>query len=264
VRWVVALAAAGLCLAPSASRADEASACARAYEHGQQLRMAGRLSAAAKELATCVADCPAVLAKDCRTWQGELVRETPKLTVRVLGSDGCEAKSVRLRLDDERESFGPGQRIDVDPGKHKLTALPLQGAAHDEVFSVSLGEDKALDVLLDGKACNSPGASAPIPPAESPAATRPTPVLTWILGGVGVAAVGAFAGFGAWGLSQRGDLDDRCKPSCPGEDVDAMYRTYLVADISLAIGVVALAAASIVYLTRPSVPATRSADAASR
>lgn len=98
-------------------------------------------------------------------------------------------------------------------------------------------------------------------PASPSTGSRPVPTAVWILGGIGIAGVGSFLGFGLSGLSQRSDLDDRCKPSCPANDVDAMQRTYLIADISLAVGAVALAAALFVYFTRPVVsgPASRQA-----
>lgn len=232
------------------AHADE-EACMRAYEHGQQLRMAKKLSGASEEFSTCVAECPASLATDCRTWIGEIEREMPKITVRVVGSDGCEVKRAHLSLDERRESFVPNARTSVDPGRHTLRVSPLGGPAREQLVVVAIGDDKRVDALVDMKACEAAAPAAPprVMPESPP--SRPVPTLTYVLGGVGVAGLVGFGAIGAYGLSQQGDLDDRCKPSCPEGDVDAMRRTYLVADISLAIGVVGVVGAAILYLTRP-------------
>lgn len=51
----------------------------------------------------------------------------------------------------------------------------------------------------------------------------------------------------AW--SQKGTLDD-CKGTCSERDVDTMERTFAIADVALVTGVIALAAAAVVYLVR--------------
>src|SRR5262249_40486702 len=95
--------------------------------------------------------------------------------------------------------------------------------------------------------------SAPSPAPLSPAMdTRPTAGTVYALGGVGVAALGVFSGFAISGLSARGDLDEKnCRPNCPEADLDVVRGRFLVADISLGVSVVALGAATLVYLMRP-------------
>lgn len=247
---IVALFAAG------AARADQA-ACTHAYERGQQLRLAGKLSAAADELATCVAECPGVFAKDCRTWQGEVAAEMPRITFRVTGRDGCELKTVRLRVDDSTATLQPGAATALDPGKHRLTVTPLAGPSHEELFTAAASEERVVSVVVDVAACAAPPPAAREPKTES----RPVPTLTYVLGGIGVAGLAAGGIFGGWGLAQKGDLDRTCKPSCPGADVDAMYRTFLVADISAAVGLVGLAGAAVAFLLRPTVEASGRASA---
>jgi hypothetical protein len=50
-------------------------------------------------------------------------------------------------------------------------------------------------------------------------------------------------------MSQKSTLDD-CRPRCATADVDTMRRTFLIGDVLLAVGVSALAAAAILYVTR--------------
>jgi hypothetical protein len=167
--------------------------------------------------------------------------------VRVVGSDGCPARGAVLRLDDDTATFAPGARIELDPGSHRITARG-GGSSRVQLVDVKAGEDDLIDIALDVATC------APPPPKK----TRPTPILTYVLGGVGLAGFATFGGFATWGTFQRSDLDDRCKPSCPDADVDAMQRTFLVADIGLAVGLVATAAATLLYVTRPWVEGPRS------
>ena len=139
-RWLALAASALSCVSVAgAARADQA-VCTHAYERGQQLRLAGKLSAAADEFATCVAECPAVFAKDCRSWQGEVAAEMPRVTFRVTGRDGCELKAVRLRLDDSSATIQPDAVTAVDPGKHRLTVTPLAGPSHEELFSAAASQ----------------------------------------------------------------------------------------------------------------------------
>jgi hypothetical protein len=64
-----------------------------------------------------------------------------------------------------------------------------------------------------------------------------------VMGGVG------FAYFGLQGKSDEDELDGSCAPRCPQGDIDALRRTYLAADVSLGIGVVALGALGYLWLT---------------
>ena len=75
--------------------------------------------------------------------------------------------------------------------------------------------------------------------------------MRWLTAGVllGV-GLGGFAYFGYRGLSTKSDLDDqKCKPACPQERVDEGNRQFLIADISLGVGVVALGAATYLWLS---------------
>jgi hypothetical protein len=74
------------------------------------------------------------------------------------------------------------------------------------------------------------------------------PTLSWILGGVGVVAAGAFAYFAVSGRSQETDLANTCSPRCPSDDVTGLRHSYLAADISWGVGVVSLGAAVLLAL----------------
>ena len=89
---------------------------------------------------------------------------------------------------------------------------------------------------------------------EHPAASRPIPPLVFVLGGVGLVGLGSFAFFGIRAKNDEAELrDSGCQPRCDVDEVDAVFEKQVIADVSLGIGVAALAAATIVFLTRPTV-----------
>ena len=84
------------------------------------------------------------------------------------------------------------------------------------------------------------------PPAQPlpPATHKKIPVVTWILGGVAVAGVASFTTFAILGKAKEG-----CAPFCSRSNVDTLRRDYLIADVSLGVGLVAGAAAVYFALT---------------
>jgi hypothetical protein len=66
---------------------------------------------------------------------------------------------------------------------------------------------------------------------------------------LGAAALGSFAFFALTGKSDENDLRDSCSPNCPESDVDSVRTKYLVADISLGVGIASLGAATWLFVT---------------
>lgn len=95
-----------------------------------------------------------------------------------------------------------------------------------------------------------PPSSSSTPSREEP--SRPVPVMTYVLGGVGLVALGGATGFMLNGMTIRKRLDqNRCSPTCDEADVDRARTSFLAADILGVAGVAALAGAVVFYLTRP-------------
>jgi hypothetical protein len=66
----------------------------------------------------------------------------------------------------------------------------------------------------------------------------------WVLGGLGVAGVVSFAALLTRAKNDRADLET-CTPDCPVSQTDADFRKLLAADVSLGIGIAALAGAGV-------------------
>lgn len=243
-------------LSSTVAHADRAE-CSPAYEQAQRLRKAGKLLDSRASLLTCSQDeCPAFVRKDCGEWLKEVEREIPSVSVRVVGRDGCDRPDVAVFLD-EREATGAadGRAIAADPGTHALRAeldgekitqtIVLARSERGRIVTLSLGSTATCGVALP----------PPPPPPRASGDTsehetgRPVPALAFILGGVGVVGLGVGTAFSVSGWSQRSTLDD-CKGSCSRGDVSDARRSFVVGDVSLGIGLAALAAAAVIYLTR--------------
>ncbi|WP_437948462.1 hypothetical protein WME98_49120 [Sorangium sp. So ce296] len=106
-----------------------------------------------------------------------------------------------------------------------------------------------------------PTAAPPAPPAapfEEPA----VPGLVWASGALGAAGLAVFVVAGALSLSAEADLRATCAPRCPGDDVRAIRVQHAIADVGLGVGVLALGAATWLYLTRPAAARPPNAGAA--
>jgi hypothetical protein len=110
---------------------------------------------------------------------------------------------------------------------------------------VAEGEkNRRLVVRFDGAA----EGGSPSIPATSRTTSGGPPVLTYVLGGIGVVAMGSFAFFGVTGKNDLHDLRDRCAPDCADDEISKVKREMTVADVSLGIGIVALGAALVTWL----------------
>jgi len=226
-----------------AAQPDTKSECAAAYEASQEQRKAGALLAAREQLRICVRDaCPSFVRNECTQWLEEVETSLPSVVL--------EARRGDQDLDDVKVS------IDGKPIADKLSgsAVALDPGAHVFRFEYAGEEPIERRVLVRvGEKNRRVAVSFAAPETETPPGT-PGPVqadsgkglnkrtVSYVLGGVGAVALGSFAFFALSGKSDENELGDRCSPNCPDSDVDAVRTKYLVADISLGIGVVALGA----------------------
>ena len=67
---------------------------------------------------------------------------------------------------------------------------------------------------------------------------------SYVFGGVGIAAIGAFTYFGLRARKDSNAMHDTCAPGCAHADVTALKTKLVIADVSLGVGVVAIGAAT--------------------
>jgi hypothetical protein len=239
---------------PEGKPEGEIAACVQAAEEAQTQRSNHKLLAARTRLLACAqTGCPAVVRADCTIWLSDVERLLPTVVVSAKDSQGAELIDVRVLVDGELLT----DRLDglaqpVDPGIRLFRFERAGLSPVEQQVVVREGErGRRLAVLL----------SAPEPPAKKPEQPPPSkpypPIPTYVFGGIGVAALGSFAYFGLKGTSKANELEDTCgkTKSCTEEQVSPAETQLLVADISLAVGLVAIGTA--VYFLIAEAPAKK-------
>jgi hypothetical protein len=243
-------------LAPASAFADDpVRACIAAVDRGQAARRKSALRDARAAFIECARDvCPAPIRADCTRWLEDVDARLPSVSIRVASETGEDIAGT-ITVDGAPVTIEAGRSLSLDPGPHVIRAQAT-GYEPAEQHIVLLEGERARVVTMSPKALvrrvAPPPAPPPTPPPPVQAETKHTPgVLTLALAGVGVVGLAGFTGFGLSGRSQANDLKDGCGTThtCDPKDVDSAKSKYLVADVSLGVGVVALAAALVVWLT---------------
>lgn len=219
------------------ARAD-VTTCVSHYEEAQIAMRRGRLRNARGELAACLAlECPTSLRSDCARWLEEVTRRMPSVVVDCLDDQGRRDVDARRSVDGVDAGTFDGRAIDLDPGPHTARCVGPHGNV-DVTFSVAEGERPVVT-------------ARPLhAPSTQPAPARRPPVSAYVFAGIGVAALGAFAGFAFAGNAGKSDLEE-CKPGCADSVIDGVRMKYIVADVSLGVSAVALGAALYLFLRQP-------------
>lgn len=229
--------------------------CARAYEAAQEQRKSGQLSAARDNLRVCLRDeCPDFIHTDCLTWHGEVQAELPTLVLSAT-SGGRDLQDVTVSTKDKLLALRlEGQVIELDPGEYDLSFSASGMRPKLLRFVVARGERNRLVrvelVPLRATAAPEPTdtprspTTTPLPPPPGRSFTAPA-----VLTGVGLAGLGGFVALGAWGRSSESQLAERCAPRCESEQVADARSKYVLADVSLGVGVVSLALAAYTFFT---------------
>jgi hypothetical protein len=250
-RAVFVLTAASSWLA-SATVNAQADLCSQAYEKSQEDRAAGRLNAAIAQLKVCIdASCPAFIREDCSRWMNETEVALPSVVFAVR-RDGQDQMEAEVRCDGAvLVQDLDGKAIPVDPGPHTFTfsipglapierQLLVREGERNRVVEVDFRTLRTNPFLVADK--NEPASTA------APSWTSRT-YLTYGLGGVGALGIGSFALFAVLGSRQQADLEHDCAPTCRSSQVDSVKTKYLIADLSLGMGLAALGAATYLYVT---------------
>jgi hypothetical protein len=240
-----------LMTAPTMGRADEDQdkrICLTSYVRAQTARQDGKLRASRQALVLCgAASCPAAIRADCVRWLGEVDQATPTIVLSCTGPDGRERTDARVSIDGQPLANRlDGRALAIDPGSHVVRFELPEGGGVETDFVAREGEHDrpvagTFPVIVRHES------------ATVERRSRPVPLASWILGGVGVGALGTaatFASIGWWGNPGWSSLQS-CKGSCPPDEVSTTRAHFAVADVSAAIGIVALAIAAYLYVERP-------------
>jgi hypothetical protein len=213
------------------------TSCIVAYEGLQEARARGELLRSRDEAFGCASSvCPAFMQQDCAGWLEEIESEVPTVAFEVR-SGGRELTSVRV-LEGDRLIVDriDGPLVELDPGVHWLRFEAEGLAAVTKSIVVTRGEkNQRFSVELPAASPRRrlrPAGATPVA-SSSPSSSSSA----WIAGGVGLAGLTAFAILSGAGLSQEASLKRSCAPSCSDADLRSVQTKYLLADISLGVGI---------------------------
>lgn len=219
------------------------TSCIQAHGNAQELQSAGRLLEARKLFESCAArECPQMIQKDCKVMGKAVGLAIPTLIIAAVNQEGLALKNFRIELDGIAvQPDGAIEPIPVDPGIHHLTLLtPGRPATKSKIVVHAEDGNQRVTVQL-------------VAPPESDTKFRDT---GYLFAGVGAAALASFAGFGISGYLDQRELESHARQLADRDDlrlVDRMRRKYVIADVSLGIGLVSLGAATyLLYVTQGS------------
>ncbi|MFO0736728.1 MAG: hypothetical protein U0270_12660 [Labilithrix sp.] len=230
--------AAGLLLASlavvSPAAADEVDRCVAASEKGQKERRAGNLMDARTAFLQCAAEkCPGVVRSACTEWLDQVNASIPTIIVAVTDTDHKDIVDARILVDGK--SVALGRAVQLDPGPHTVAA-EADGfqTSQQSIVARETEHHRPLSFVLTRKSAETPQAP-PVGPAHE---KKGISTITWVTGGLTLAALGGFAGFGLRGRFLAADLRDTCAPNCTDDDRSRAQTSYIIADISLIAAVI--------------------------
>lgn len=253
VSWIALVA-----LAAGDARADDKATCLAASEKAQQLRNAGKLSAARAELTICGRpECPAVVRQDCATWMNEIIASSPSVVFDAKDGKGKDLVDVRVFVDDKQAADQiDGKPVQLDPGQHVFRFESNGLAPIEERVVIKQGEKNRII----SASFRTPGAERPAPPpppaVEDSSGRTVMTVASIGLIGVGAVGLGVGAVLGLQANSTINDLKGTCgvTQTCPQGEVDAAERKRNLAIGSAVAGGVFVAGGVVLFLLRPSAP----------
>lgn len=225
-----------------------------ASEKAQQLRLAGKLRDARDQLQICARnECPALVRQDCTQWISEVMAISPSVVVGAKDSRGRDLVDVKVTVDGKLAAQTlDGKALPLDPGVHTFRYEHEGAPAVEEQVVVKQGEKNRVVTVTFA----TPGGPKDETKDQSGAAgnhgSRGAPVGAYVIGGLGIVALGAALVFDLKANSDARDLRDTCAPSCKQDDVDAVQTKYVIAGVALGVGIVAVGIATVMLIARPS------------
>jgi hypothetical protein len=253
--FAVLAASSTLLVLETQARADDRTECNSAADQAQALKDEGKYRRAREQLLICARDvCPTPIKRDCLDWLTQVEATAP--TVVFGAKDGTKDLSeVKVSVDGVAVTDRlDGKPVQMDLGKH-VVKFDYQGQTKEEEVVIGAGQkNRHVTVTFGGAAAGGGGVVTPPPGGGGGESQSGSLVPAFVVGGIGVLALGSFAIFGLGGKSDVDELkDSNCKPQCDEGKVDSARTKLIIADISLGIGIVALGVATYMILTRPKI-----------
>jgi hypothetical protein len=239
----------GASLIAGRAQADEKNACIAASEKAQSLRDDRKLLEAREQFLACAREaCPAAVRKDCADQVADLVKRTPSVVFHAKDRNGQDLVAVKVTSDGKvlTEQLD-GRSLPLDPGVHTFRFEAAGNEPLEEKIVLAEGEhDRAVNARFGGGAVEASTGGGPATSTAAPA-KKGAPIGAFVVGGVGIVAMGVGATFYALAFSQKSSDQSAtgCAPpngaGCPQSEIDSIKTKLVVGDIVFYTGVAALA-----------------------
>jgi hypothetical protein len=192
--------------------------------------------------------------KEVKARADDLRSRIPKLVV----TRGEGADTAQIELDGvSLGSSSVGSELKLDPGPHSVTARATGREPFSTTVDLAERDVKTVEVTLAASSGAEPSGPADSGPKDAGGAEKkPSRVLPYVLGGVGIVSLGASGAFFLMKRSAISDLDSQCGPDrheCPPSSQDTIDKAKLyntVSGVTLAVGVVSLGVAATLLVTQ--------------
>jgi hypothetical protein len=174
----------------------------------------------------------------------------PSILIEVRGEGGALRGDVEVWIDGTRRAESlTGMSLPLDPGEHDVEIRSAGGIPEKRRVLVNVGAKGQRVAFSLAASAGEKGRVAPRVRKNEPAPdTGSPPTAAYVLGGIGLVALGVGGYFGYTAKTRADELED-CRPTCSRDDADSMRQKALVADVSLGVGVVALGIATVLWVT---------------
>ncbi|MEO7113588.1 MAG: hypothetical protein ABI183_24330 [Polyangiaceae bacterium] len=225
------------------ARASETDVCVAAAERAQVERKKTAFIAARNDLVICAGEaCPLQVRNDCKGWLTEVDAAQPSIVPSFIDENGADVSDVSVSSDGVLLlDHIDGRAVAINPGAHTLVFSRQNDSVVQKIVVREGEHDRVVTVQAPKKS---------LAPVSEPTSSSGVSPAVWVLGGVGVLALGTAAGFWIAGRDARGDLYDTCgtNGSCSNEDVDSAKRKLVIGDVLAGVGIAAIGAAVIIAI----------------
>jgi len=228
----------------NADTAPDKAQCISAHDKAQSSRAGRKLIDARASYVTCSHDaCPDLIRSECSKGLREVDEAIPTLVLSA-SVDGKDATDAKVILDGDRLEKGlDGRAIAVDPGPH-MARFERPGSGHVEVKVVAREGEK--NRLVTGTFVL-PSSSSSNNGQVGKEGSR-FPYVPVAFAATGVLALGTAAFMHINMTDRANELGKSCAPTCDQSDRDALSDRLVLRNVSLVVGIGALAVAAVTYV----------------
>jgi hypothetical protein len=195
--------------------------CLDANGKAQDLRRAGKLSAAREQLRTCANQaCPLLVRDDCTKRLDDLERAQPAIVFDAKDGAGRDVSLVKVTVDGQPLADKlDGTPLQIDPGEHVFVFTVPEHPAVTQTFVLKEGDRERRERIVLGPAVlvGTAAGAAPLSTTptggESGSGMGTQKMVGLVAGGVGVAGVAVGSVFGLMTLSQASQQQTDCASS---------------------------------------------------